>query len=153
MRDSSPIPALDELADRFWVIVSEYKPTIATTRGEHGFDDQLPVYNDEWLSHVADEMSAIGSVAADVDPDGLGIEERVTRDLLIHESGVWADEIADRFMVAAVDPYLGPHTRLLSDTQQNTVTDPDQADALLSRYSKIGVHLASALALIRANVR
>lgn len=151
MPESSPTPTLDELADRFWVVYSEYKPTIATTRGEHRFDDQLPVYNDEWLSHVSDEMSAIGSAAADVDPTGLGIQDRVTRDLLIHETGVWADEIGDRFMVAAVDPYLGPHTRLLSDTQQNTVTDPDQADALLSRYSKIGFHLASALALIRAN--
>ncbi len=151
MPESSPTPTLDELADRFWVVYSEYKPTIATTRGEHRFDDQLPVYNDEWLSHVADEMSAIGSSAADLDPTGLGIQDRVTRDLLIHETGVWADEIADRFMVAAVDPYLGPHTRLLSDTQQNTVTEPEQAEALLSRYSKIGVHLASALALIRAN--
>jgi len=90
-------------------------------------------------------------MAAAIDPDGLDLQDRITRDLLIHETGVWADEIQDRFMVAAVDPYLGAHTRLLSDTQQNTVTNAEQAGALLTRYAKVGTYLDGALALIRAN--
>jgi uncharacterized protein (DUF885 family) len=64
---------------------------------------------------------------------------------------VWADEIHDRFMVAAVDPYLGPHNRLLSDTQQNTVVDAEQAEALLTRYSRVGSYLDGALSLMRDN--
>jgi hypothetical protein len=51
--------------------------------------------------------------------------------LLVHESDVWATEIKQRFLVAAIDPYLGPHTRILSDTQQNTVQNQEQANALL----------------------
>ncbi len=142
---------LHDLADRFWLAYSEYKPTIATVRGEHRFDDQLPLFNEDWLGQISLKFREIKSSAETTDPTGLDLQDRITRDLLIHEAGVWADEIEDRFMVAAVDPYLGAHTRLLSDTQQNTVTDADQAEALLTRYSKTGIYLATALALIRAN--
>ncbi len=151
MPEPSGPSALVELADRFWLAYSEYKPTIATTRGEHRFDDQLPVYDEEWLGRISGEMDAIGSAAAGIDPAGLELQDRITRDLLIHETGVWVDEIEDRFMVAAVDPYLGAHTRLLSDTPQNTVNDEAQAGALLDRYARIGGYLESALELIRAN--
>ncbi len=142
---------LSILADRFWLTYSEYKPTIATTRGEHRFDDRLPLLTDDWLAEIGGAFSEIGAAAEAIDPAGLGLQDRITRDLLIHETGVWAEEIKDRFMVAAVDPYLGAHTRLLSDTQQNTVTQADQAEALLSRYGQVGNYLSGALALIRAN--
>ena len=146
----APYP-LSDLADRFWMAYCEYKPTIATVRGEHRFDDQLPMYNEDWMGRLSGVFVDIGMAAQAIDPVGLDLQDRITRDLLIHEAGVWAEEIDDRFMVAAVDPYLGAHTRLLSDTQQNTVVDAGQAEALLSRYSKVGFHLASALALIRSN--
>lgn len=151
MANEPPPYPLSDLADRFWMAFSEYKPTIATIRGEHRFDDQLPVYNEDWMGRLSGVFVDIGIAAEAIDPDGLDLQDRITRDLLIHESGVWAEEIDDRFMVAAVDPYLGAHTRLLSDTQQNTVADVEQAEALLTRYSKVGTYLASALALIRSN--
>jgi uncharacterized protein (DUF885 family) len=151
MADQPAPDSLSDLADRFWLVASEYKPTIATVRGEHRFDDQLPLYNEEWLGRISNRFVEIRTAAEAIDPDGLDLQDRITRDLLIHETGVWADEIEDRFMVAAVDPYLGAHTRLLSDTQQNTVTDAEQAGALLTRYAKVGTYLDSALALIRAN--
>jgi uncharacterized protein (DUF885 family) len=151
MANEPPPSPLSDLADRFWLACSEYRPTIATVRGEHRFDDQLPMYNEDWMGRLSGVFAGIGMAAEAIDPDGLELQDRITRDLLIHESGVWAEEIDDRFMVAAVDPYLGAHTRLLSDTQQNTVADAEQADALLSRYSKVGFYLASALALIRSN--
>jgi len=142
---------LNDLSDRYWLAISEYHPTIATVRGEHRFDSQLPVFNDDWLESMSSKFRAIASEAEAVDQAGLELQDRITRDLLIHEAGVWAAEIVDRFMVAPVDPYLGPHTRLLSDTQQNTVTEAEQAEELLARYAKTGDYLTSALALIRAN--
>jgi uncharacterized protein (DUF885 family) len=142
---------LDALADRFWLVYSEYLPTVATVRGEHRFDDQLPSYTEDWLARIANEFDEIGKHARAIDPSGLDLQDRITRDLLIQEAAVWANEIKDRFLVVAIDPYLGPHTRLLSDTQQNTVHDSDQAEALLERYSKVGAYLESALDLIRYN--
>jgi uncharacterized protein (DUF885 family) len=144
-------PDLATLSDRFWLTFSEYLPTVATTRGEHRFDDRLPSFDGDWLGHISGEFEEIGAAAGSVDPGGLELQDRITRDLLIHESGVWADEIGDRFMVAAVDPYLGPHNRLLTDTQQNTVVTAAQAEALLTRYSGVGAYLMGALSLIREN--
>jgi uncharacterized protein (DUF885 family) len=151
MADKPDTANLGDLADRFWLTYSEYKPTIATVRGEHRFDDQLPMFNEDWLGAISARFLETKSAAETIDPSRLDLQDRITRALLIHEAGVWADEIEDRFMVAAVDPYLGAHTRLLSDSQQNTVTDTDQAEALLARYGKTGIYLATALALIRAN--
>jgi uncharacterized protein (DUF885 family) len=144
-------PDLDALSDQFWLTFCEYIPTAATVRGEHRFDDRLPVYDEEWLSRIAGQFEEIGAAAQGIEPGGLETQDRITRDLLIHETGVWADEIADRFMVAAVDPYLGAHNRLLTDTQQNTVAVAEQAEALLTRYDRVGEYLDSALSMTREN--
>jgi uncharacterized protein (DUF885 family) len=53
------------------------------------------------------------------------------------------------FRVASIDPFLGPHTRLLNDTRQNTVTDASEADALLGRYDKVPRFLEGALLVHR----
>jgi uncharacterized protein (DUF885 family) len=142
---------LDALSDRFWLTFAEYIPTAATVRGEHRFDDRLPVYDDDWLSRISGQFEEVGAAAQGIEPEGLQTQDRITRDLLIHETGVWADEIADRFMVAAVDPYLGAHNRLLTDTQQNTVATVEQAEALLTRYDRVGSFLDSALSKTRDN--
>jgi uncharacterized protein (DUF885 family) len=142
---------LEQLSERFWLAQSEYSPTIATTRGEHRFDDRLRQFDDAWLGHIESEFRSIGQEAAAKDPGQIGLQERITRDLLIQETGVLANEIGQRFFVAAVDPYLGSHTRLLSDTQQNTVSEHDQAEALLNRYASIGSYLDAALEMVRAN--
>jgi uncharacterized protein (DUF885 family) len=144
-------PDLDALSDRFWLTFCEYIPTAATVRGEHRFDDRLPVYHEDWLGRIASQFGEIGAAAQSIEPAELETQDRITRDLLIHETGVWADEIADRFMVTAVDPYLGAHNRLLTDTQQNTVVAAEQAEALLTRYDRVGEYLDSALSMTRHN--
>jgi uncharacterized protein (DUF885 family) len=144
-------PDLDVLADQFWLTFCEYIPTAATVRGEHRFDDRLPSYDEDWLGRIVGQFQEIGAAALEIEPDGLETRDRITRDLLVHETGVWADEIADRFMVAAVDPYLGAHNRLLTDTQQNTVANAEQAEALLARYGRVGEYLESALSMTRDN--
>jgi uncharacterized protein (DUF885 family) len=140
-----PPMTLDSLADRFWDTISEYSPTVATVRGAHQFDDRLRRFDDEWLDAMAGRFRAIGSEAAAIDTGAIDSQQRTTLRLLIHECEVWATEIDQRFLVAAIDPYLGPHTRLLGDTRQNTVTTPEQAENLLGRYAKVGDHLAGAL--------
>src|SRR5918996_1891885 len=142
---------LDSLAERYWLAYSEYNPTVATTRGEHEFDDRLRRFDDEWLAEMTATFESITEDALALDASKLGAQERISLDLLIHETRVWATEISQRFLVAAIDPYLGPHTRLLSDTRQNTVTSVDQADALLGRYAKVPQFLDGALRLHLAN--
>lgn len=137
--------SLESLADRYWKAYSRYNPTIATVRGEHDFDEELRRFDDEWLGEIHDEFRSIASGASALDADAMSTQERISARLLQHEATVGANEIEHLFMVAPIDPYLGPHTRLLSDTRQNTVREPAQADALLGRYEKVPGHLSSAL--------
>lgn len=141
---------LETLADRYWKTYSRYTPTVATVRGEHEFDDQLRRFDDEWLAEMADEFRSIADQANQLDTTEMTTQERISTSLLGHEARVWATEIEHRFLVAPIDPYLGPHTRLLSDTRQNTVGNMDQAHSLLGRYSRISEYLTGALGYHRA---
>lgn len=144
---------LNELAARFWRLVCEYSPTVATVRGEHGFNDVLRSFQDQDLDDLADRFRSIEAEVRALDTTQWDTQGRITAGLLAHESDIWATEIEDRFMVAAVDPYLGAHTRILSDTQQNTVQTADQAYALLDRYRSVRPYLEGALALSLENAR
>ncbi len=137
--------SVETLSDRFWNLSCEYSPTGATVRGMHEFDDRLRTFDGDYLSDLASRFREVGIEAGSTSPDGTS--DLITLGLLVHESDVWATEIEQRFLVAAIDPYLGPHTRLLSDTQQNTVQNQDQADALLDRYRAIPAYLEAALRL------
>lgn len=137
--------SLASLSDRYWKTYSEYNPTVATTRGEHEFDDRLRRFDDAWLEDMAGRFRSIASEAEQLDTTGLTTQEKISSSLLAHECRVWATEIDHRFLVGPIDPFLGPHMRLLSDTRQNTVADVEQADALLGRYSKTSSHLTDAL--------
>ncbi len=142
---------LDTLADRYWDTYSAYSPTIATTRGMHAYDDQLRRFDDGWLDEIASRFRGLVSEAEELDTSTMSSHEKISTALLIHECGVWATEIEQRFAVAAIDPFLGPHTRLLTDSRQNTVTDIEQARALLGRYSRVPEFLIGALELNRRN--
>lgn len=140
-----------DLSSRFWALTSEYTPTIATVRGEHAFNDRLRPVDETSLNRIANDFRQLAAETGAIDTGGLSRQDEITVGLLKHEANVWATEIDQRFLVAPVDPYLGAHTRLLSDTQQNTVQNQDQANALLDRYRTVGSHLQGALALTRQN--
>lgn len=146
-----PDLTLGSIADRYWKTYAEYSPTIATVRGEHGFDDLLRRFDDVWLDDMRSRFRSLASEASQIDQTLLSTQDRISVQLLIHECGVWSTDIEHRFLVGPVDPYLGPHTRLLSDTRENTVATTDQAEALLGRYSKIGDYLRDALRFHRVN--
>src|SRR5690606_2712006 len=87
-----------------------------------------------------------------LDTSGMTTQERITRELLIYEASNYAREIETRYLVAPIDPFIGPHTRILGDSRQNTVSDRSQADMLLRRYERIPEYLEGALAFHRENV-
>ena len=143
--------SLESIADRYWNTLAEFSPTVATVRGIHEFDDQLRHFDDGWLDGMAGRFRGLAAEAAEIDQDGLGIQGQISIGLLIHECQTWATDLDHRFLVGAVDPYIGPHNRLLSDSRQNTVANTEQAEALLRRYAKAGDYLAEALDFQRRN--
>lgn len=138
---------LESLADLYWMKSLEAQPTVATVRGVHDYDDTLPALDDEWIGGM---LSAFRGLIADV--EGLAVEttqDRITQSLLLHQCTSVLKTIEKPFRLASIDPFLGPHTRLLNDTRQNTVTERSQADALLRRYEAVPDFLDAALALHR----
>ena len=97
------------------------------------------------LDGIASRFRAIADEANRVDTATLSTQDRISFGLLAHESDVWATEIEQRFFVAAIDPYIGPHMSLLGDTRQNTVSTLAQANDLLDRYRTIREYLAGAI--------
>lgn len=142
---------LTELSDKYWRRMNEAAPTIATVRGIHDYDDRLPRWDDGWLSEQTDSFRSMAAEAESLVADEMTIQDQITRSLLIHQAGSAADQLEQPFLRAPIDPYLGPHTRLLSDTRQNTVTNSDQADMLLARYRGVPEYLTGALRTHREN--
>jgi uncharacterized protein (DUF885 family) len=136
---------LEKLADRFWKKAMEMQPTIATVRGVHDYDDLLPSIDEAWVGDMSSSFRGIIDEAEALDVDAMTTQEQITRSLLLHQCQSKLGEVETPFRRAPVDPFLGPHTRLLSDTRQNTVTDTDQADALLERYARVPSYLSAAL--------
>lgn len=145
--------SLQSLSDLFWAKINQLAPTVATVRGVHDYDASLARFDDDWLGDMAAAFRQILGGAEELDAGGMTIQEEITRALLVHQSRSALDQIETPFLLAPVDPYLGPHTRLLSDSLQNTVQTSEQADALLGRYAKIPEYLAGALELQLANAR
>ncbi|MGD2059952.1 MAG: DUF885 domain-containing protein [Acidimicrobiia bacterium] len=144
---------LERLAERYWNVANALNPTTATLRGIHDYDDQMPRFDDAWLADKGDELRAIIAEAEDLDSATLSVQQRITHALLLHQArSALLDSIETPFLIAAVDPFTGPHTRVLRDTRQYTVHDLSQADALVGRYEKIPTFLEGALALHRQNV-
>jgi uncharacterized protein (DUF885 family) len=140
---------LEKLADRYWDKSLEAQPTIATVRGIHDYDDQLPALDEDWVAGMIATFSGLVTETEGLDTDSMTTQERITHSLLLHQCKSMLGRMESPFRVASIDPFLGPHTRLLNDTRQNTVTDRRQADALLGRYGKVPEFLAGALRVHR----
>jgi uncharacterized protein (DUF885 family) len=140
---------LESLADRYWKTSLEARPTIATVRGVHDFDHLLPGLDDGWVATTSAKVRSILEETETLDSSTMTTQEQITRSLLVHQCRGLLGELEAPFRRVPIDPFLGPHTRLLSDTRQNTVTDMAQAAALLERYSDVPRFLEAALATQR----
>jgi uncharacterized protein (DUF885 family) len=123
----------------------EATPTTATIRGVHDFDHLLPSLDDDWVAHMSSSFRSLIDETEALDTTPLTIQENITRALLLHQCRAMLTQVETPFRRAAIDPYLGPHARLLFDTRQNTVTDISQANALLVRYARVPRFLEAAL--------
>lgn len=143
---------LSDLADRYWDTRNEYSPTTATVAGVHDYDDRLRRFDGDWLGEIESKFAGLAEAARRLNTSDLSTQERITRELLIYEASTLAAEIHTRYLVAPIDPFLGPHTRILGDTRQNTVVEAVQADLLLRRYESVPEYLEGALDFHRTNV-
>ncbi len=132
MNESADLAAL---AARTWERTLELNPTLATVYGDERFDDRLEDPGPEGRAARRALAEATIDGAAAIDPAGLGVEERITRDLL-HETAV-ADLLAEDTridLVAAVQQQ--GHQSLLPEIVQFQKADtPERLERLLARLA------------------
>jgi uncharacterized protein (DUF885 family) len=108
--DRSPSP-VDQLADQLWDDILELNPTTATVYGDERFNDRLEDPSPAGRAKARNLMVRTKAAADAISPDGLSVEDRITRDMLI----VIADQAIEQHdqgvhRLAVVDQIGGPQS-------------------------------------------
>jgi uncharacterized protein (DUF885 family) len=130
-RSTSPI---DELSDRFWEAILENNPTTATVYGDERYDDRLEDPSPAGRAKVRALMERTKAEAEAIPTDGLSIEDRITRDMLvvIGELGIEEDEQGTH-RLRVVDQIGGPQTLLPQLCQFQRADTPERLERFLAR--------------------
>ena len=96
----------------------------------------------EILAHFSDaqieRLSGFATAAEATNDDYLTPDERITKAVLIEEAGGRADELRSRSAEFDVSPSWGLHIVLPQFTGQLPITEPEHAEALVEKWSKLG---------------
>src|SRR3954454_24295924 len=78
-----PVSAIDQLADRFWEEILELNPTTATVYGDERYNDRLEDPSPAGRAKTRALMERAKAAAEAISRDGIPVEDRITRDMLI----------------------------------------------------------------------
>ena len=142
--------AVDQLADGFWERLKQLQPISATINGDHRYDDRLPDTSAERRAEArqfADDMRDAANAIAD---EGLGVEDRITRDVLRVIGTIFAvqdDQRMDTLQV--VDQMAGPQQLLPQICQFQQADTPEKLDLFLARLHAYPKFMADNRELVR----
>lgn len=150
MSPARPGPdTVDEVADRFWEGFLEQHPTLATVYGDERFDDRL---DDPGPAGRAAGRALREATLADLGAiplDGLGVEDRITHDMLrvVCELGNEADDLR-MDLVGLVDQIDGPQSLLAQGIRFQPADTPERLERLLARLAAFGPFIDAHLDLL-----
>lgn len=130
------IGAADQLAaiaDEYWDGVMAHAPFVATTFGDHRFDDRVPDLSADGLAaqHRFARTLAVRTQA--IDPEALTAGERVTRALLLDACDTTVEEIESAEIQLSSDGFTAYPISLLRGASRRSAPDAASADAQLQR--------------------
>jgi uncharacterized protein (DUF885 family) len=145
-----PASAVDELADRFWDAVLELNPTTATVYGDERYDDRLEDPSPAGRAKARRLMEDTLAAAEAIPADGLSVEERITRDMLIviAEQGIEEDDQGVH-RLRVVDQIGGPQTLLPQICQFQSADTPERLDKFLARLEAYRDFMAANTDILR----
>ena len=141
--------AVDQVANGFWERFKALNPISATINGDPSYDDILP--DPSPAGRAADRQFAEDMVAAAaaIPDEGLGVEDRITRDVLrvIGEIAiVQDDQRLDTLQV--VDQMGGPQTLLPQLCQFQSADTPARLETFLARLHAYPAFMAANIELL-----
>jgi uncharacterized protein (DUF885 family) len=142
--------AVDLIANEFWERFKALNPITATVNGDTRYDDRLP--DPSPTGRAADRRFAedLVAAAAGIPDEGLGVEDRITREVMrvIGEiSIVQDDQRLDQLQV--VDQMGGPQTLLPQLTQFQAADTPERLEKFLARLHAYPAYMAANRELLR----
>ena len=129
---------LRQLGDEYYEAWLERSPTMALMMGDHRFDDQMEDISREREDQTIAELRGFQARAAAIDPNGLSLQDRLSREVLMFEAGSGADLMATRQAEMEANPAMSIHVMLPTAAAQFPIMEPEHAEALVTKYGKLG---------------
>jgi uncharacterized protein (DUF885 family) len=145
-----PASPVNVLADRFWESILELNPTTATVYGDERYADRLEDPGPAGRARTRRLMETTKAEAEAISPDGLSVEDRITRDMLIviADQGLEEDDQGVH-RLRVVDQIGGPQTILPQVCQFQPAETPERLDAFLSRLHAYRDYMAAHTDILR----
>ena len=147
--DHTPSP-VDQLADAFWESILELNPTTATVYGDERYNDRLEDPSPAGRAKARTLMQRTKSAAEAMSPDGLTVEERITRDMLIviADQGIEEDDQGVH-RLRVVDQISGPQTLLPQVCAFQPADTPQRLEKFLTRLESYRDYMAANIDTLR----
>ena len=144
---ASPV---NRLADRFWEDILELNPTTATVYGDERYNDRLEDPSPAGRARARRLVERVKAEAEAIAPDGLSVEDRITRDMLIviAEQGVEEDDQGVH-RLRVVDQINGPQTLIPQICQFQPADTPERFEQLVARLEAYGPFMAANTEILR----
>ena len=141
---------VDQLGDRFWERILELNPTTATVYGDERYNDRLEDPSPAGRAATRRLMERTKAEAEAISPDGLSVEDRITRDMLI----VIADQAIEQddqgvHRLGVVDQIAGPQTLLPQVCQFQPADTPERFEKFLARLEAYRDFMAANTDILR----
>ncbi|HEV7810333.1 MAG TPA: DUF885 domain-containing protein, partial [Candidatus Limnocylindrales bacterium] len=144
------VSPVDQLADRFWEAILELNPTTATVYGDERYADRLEDPSPAGRAKARRLMVETKAAAEAIPADGLSVEERITRDMLIviADQGIEEDDQGVH-RLRVVDQIGGPQTLLPQVCQFQPLDTPERLDKFIGRLESYRDYMAANVAILR----
>ena len=148
MAEINPSP-IDALAERFWESFLELNPIAATINGDVRYDHRLPDPGPVGRAQARRVAEETRTAARAIPEEGLSVEDRITRDMLIVVGDMFIEEDDQRLdELLVVDQMGGPQTLMPQLCQFQTADDADRLDRFMSRLHEYPTYMAANRALL-----
>jgi uncharacterized protein (DUF885 family) len=147
---TSPVGAL---SDRFWEEILALNPSTATVYGDERYADRLEDPSPAGRAKTRELVERTKRDAGAIPADGLSIEDRITRDMLIviAELGIEEDDQGTH-RLAVVDQISGPQTLLPQICQFQKADTPERLDKFIARLEAYPAFIAANIGILREGI-
>ena len=149
---SSPHDHLTDLAARYWESRLAASPLMASTVGDHRYDDRADDLSEAAAQADLEVCRALRAEAGAIDPDTLEQTDAETRALLIGELDDTITAVEHRLVELGANQMTGAHAELMILASMLNAPEPEHAEAAVTRVAALGRMLDQAADRYRAGL-